>query len=157
DDIHAYTGLLTNRVFGTAPPNANMYITVTSFLTLDNYVTPGNGITYAHISADASGNFSASQFYVNGSATPGPATFALGTTGFVRVKHANGDEVYTVHGQSAQVLENSNVVSGYAFPLATALTGLDNSVLTTRPLPAVVVTLADSLGGVKGTASAVGS
>src|SRR5262249_30262924 len=113
DDARAWTSYEHDFVAGTAPPNASVVVTA-SGLGLAAYLTPGGGVTYAELTAGADGSFSAPTFRTSADGTYKKIGLQQGSTGFVRVVHPNGDEVFTIHGQNVFVLENSEVVHGYA-------------------------------------------
>jgi hypothetical protein len=153
DDVHAWTSYEQDSVSGTAPPGATVIVTVGS-LSLSSYLTPGNGMTYAEVTADSSGSFSAPTFRTTTATTYKKVGLQQGSTGFVRVRHPSGDEVFTIHGQNILPLENSRVLHGYTFGLPSAPGGLMSGVTATRPGTAVTFTLKDSQGQVKGSATA---
>jgi hypothetical protein len=159
DDVEAWTSYQNGTVSGTTSlPNAPVVITIAqSFLSLSAYLAI-SGVTYAQVTADAHGNFSAAKFQ-NGTSGPLAAvTLQQGSTGFVRVQHPDQNEVYTVHGQNIFVLENSNVAHGYAFSLPSAPTGLGTDFkLTPRPPPTVSVTLQNAHGGTLDVETPTGS
>jgi len=149
DDVQAWTSYQNDTISGhTSAANSQVIITVGSLSTsnyLINSTTP-----YASVTADANGNFSANSF-ITGTNPPKPIDLQQGSTGFVRVVHADLSEVFTVHGQNTLPLEGSSLVHGYAFLLPGAPFGLDNGVVVNRPAPNVVLTLANSQGVVKST------
>lgn len=148
-DLRAWTHFHDDRVFGTAPAGASIVVTSTTTLNIGGYLTPGTGLTYAETTAGADGSFAVDQFRTSSSATAKKVGLGQGSTGFVRVKHADGSEVFTVHGQNSYVLQNSGVVHGWAFGTANAPTGLDSGVTVTRYNPSIVVALKDAAGQTK--------
>ena len=169
DRVEAWTSYEHDTVTGIVTPNATLVpdwasavtgvvVTVAGSLSLGSgYITPGSSVTYAERTLGAGGTFSAATFRTSADATYKTVAMAQGTTGFIRVVHATGDEVYGVHGQNALVLENSQVVHGYAFPLPGAPGGLVSGVTVSRPSTSVTVTLKDSLGGLKGSVTKNGA
>ncbi|MDP2659756.1 MAG: hypothetical protein Q8R28_03410 [Dehalococcoidia bacterium] len=150
DDVRAWTSYEQDRVSGAAPPGSSVIVTVSS-LGISQYVDPTN---YAELTAGPDGSFSASNFRTGASGTYRSVGLAQGSTGFVRVVHSDLNEVYTVHGQNVMVLENSSVLHGYAFGLPQAPSGLDSGVaVSPRPAQSVTVTLKNSSGAVKDTAT----
>src|SRR5262249_26944855 len=134
DSVQAWTSYLNNTVTGTtSAAGSTIVVTEGTSLSTANYLTPGTSMTYATTTADGGGNFSVSKFVTTTSTTPATVDLVQGSTGFVRVQHSDGNEVYTVHGQNVLVLEHSALVHGYAFPLPSAPGGLDSGVSVTRP------------------------
>lgn len=158
DDVRAWTSYEQDSVVGTAPPNSEIIVTNnSSFPTLSNYLTPGSSVTYAELTATPDGTFIAPLFRTTSDPTYKKIGIKQGNSGFVRVHHPDGNEVYTVHGQNVLVLENSYTVHGYAFgiPSAPSSPPLDLGVKVTRPANKVTVTLKNSAGGVKNSSSPV--
>ncbi|MBI2940639.1 MAG: hypothetical protein HYY04_09400 [Chloroflexi bacterium] len=152
DDVRAWTSYEQDRVGGTAPANATMIVTVTSSSpSLSQYLAPG---TYAELTAGSDGSFAAPQFRTSTNSTYNTVDLKQGSTGFVRVRHADGNEIYTVHGQNVLVMQNSSVVHGYAFQLPSAPSGLETGVTVSRPRPTVDVTLKNAAAQVKAADSA---
>jgi hypothetical protein len=145
DDVQAWTSYLNDTVTGhTSLANHTVYITVgTGVQFLSSYLQDA-AATYAQTSSDANGNFSAATFRTQTSATYNKVDLKQDSTGFVRVVHDDGNEVYTYHGQNVLPLENSGDLHGYAFPAGLAPAGLANGVAVTRPLPTVSITQLDS-------------
>jgi hypothetical protein len=140
DDVQAWTSYLNDTVTGhTSLASHMVYITVgTGVQFLSSYLQDA-AQTYALTSSDASGNFSAATFRTQTSATYNKVDLKQDSTGFVRVVHDDGNEVYTYHGQNVLPLENSGDLHGYAFPIGFAPTGLAPNVAVTRPLPSVSI------------------
>ncbi|MBI2908518.1 MAG: hypothetical protein HYX92_12810 [Chloroflexi bacterium] len=151
DDIRAWTSYERDSVSGAAPANSSLIVTVASSLLLSQYLTPGTSMTYAETTSGSDGSFSVSDFRTSTNATPKRSDLKQGSTGFVRLRHPDGNEVYTVHGQSVLILQNSRLVHGYAARLPTAPGPLEAGVTVTRPVPDVLVTLKNSAGQVKET------
>jgi hypothetical protein len=154
DDVRVCTSYADGTVWGTAPSNASLVVTVGSIISVPAYLTPGSGMTYAELTAGSDGSFSVSQFRTSSDPTPRTLDLKRGSRGFVRVVHADRNEVYTVHGQSVSVLENSGFGLGYAFALPTAPPGLQTSppvAVAARPVTTVAITLRDPQGQVKET------
>jgi hypothetical protein len=143
-DVHAYTNYTTNSVSGstTAPPAQWPSVYVTSGpLSLNDYLTTTSNLDFAQTTIGADGSFA-----VSSSDFVTPVTFKQGSTGFVRVERSDGSEIYTVHGQNNFVLENSNVMHGYAYDLPTAPSGLQTGVTVVRPAPTVTAILENGQG-----------
>ncbi|MCL5265534.1 MAG: hypothetical protein M1343_10175 [Chloroflexi bacterium] len=81
-------------------------------VSLSQYLTPGSSVTYAELTAGPDGSFSTSTFRTSTDPTYKKIGLQQGSTGFVRVRHSDGNEVYTVHGQNMVVLENSSTMHG---------------------------------------------
>lgn len=156
DDVRAWTSYDNDSVSGLAPAGAQMTVSLDNFLWIADYVTPGNLLTYADTTADSSGRFSVGQFRTSADPTPRKVDLLPGSTGYVRVKHSDGNEIYTVHGQDTFVLENSYTVHGYAFPLPTAPSGLDQGVVVDRVGLTLTVSVAAPGGALKGTVTSTG-
>jgi hypothetical protein len=159
-DIQAGASVMQGTVSGTTMANATVIATLgTSLHVPDNYLTPGAGMTYAQVTSDSSGNFSASCFRTSVTPTCGPVTIPRGVEGFARVQVPNdqgqfaGDEVYTFLGQNFDVLENSAWVTYYAFPIAGAPGGLDKGVAAPRPGTDVTIGIENGQGGLSGEVS----
>jgi hypothetical protein len=136
DNLTAWTSFRTDTVYGTAPPNSNHVVTVTQgVLSLSNYLSPGAQVTYANVMSTANG----------------PVTLKPGTTGFVRLQHANGDEIYTYHGQTLRILENSPMSVAWFNGSAQTLNQnfLVSGVVVTRPVAQNVFTLQNLQGQTK--------
>jgi hypothetical protein len=155
DDVRAWTSYERDTVEGTAPAGSTVIVTRASSLGLSGYITPGASVTYQQTTADADGRFQVAEFRTTTDATAKKLDLDKGTTGFVRVRHADGSEVYTVHGQNVYVLQSSSVVHGYAFKLPSAPSGLEKNVaVSPRPAPTVSVTHKGPAGQTKGSALA---
>ncbi|MBI2952697.1 MAG: hypothetical protein HYY30_00150 [Chloroflexi bacterium] len=154
DDVRAWTSYERGSVTGTGPAGLPVVVTISSSsLALNQYLTPGTSMTYAELTADGGGNFSATAFRTSANPAYKTVTLQPGSTGFVRVQHQDGSEVYTVHGQNVFVLENSGTVHGWAFQLPRYPSGLDSGVIVRRPSPNVSITLKNSSGQVKDSVS----
>jgi hypothetical protein len=106
DDVQAWTSDQNDIVSGhTSLASAPVVIT-SGGLNISNYLTPGSSVTYSEQTADGNGNFSASSFRTSSNATYSRVDLTQGSTGFVRVQHPDGSEVYTVHGQYVLPLEH---------------------------------------------------
>lgn len=156
DDLRAWTSYERDTVEGTAPPGSSIVVTKANNLLISDYVTPGSGLTYRDTTADGGGRFQVAAFRTTTDATPKQVDLDRGVTGFVRLRHSDGNEVYTVHGQNVHVLESSMLVHGYGFRLPTAPPSLESYVvaITTRPPPTVEVVHRGPTGAIKGTAIA---
>jgi hypothetical protein len=158
DDVQGWTSFENGSVSGTAPPNSTVVVTASNlFLSLSNYLTPGSNLDYAQVTANSAGAFSATMFQTSSNPTPAKITLTPGWTGFVRVVHSDGNEVYNVHGQNLFVLENSSTVHGYVFPLPSAPTGLNTGVTVTRPARSLQLTVANGQNQVLSTETLSGS
>ena len=115
DDVRAWTSYERDVVEGTAPARSTVIVTKAASLSLSGYVTPGASLTYQQATAGSDGRFQVSAFRTTADPTAKKLDLDKGATGFVRVRHADGNEVYTVHGQNVFVLQSSPVVHGYAF------------------------------------------
>jgi hypothetical protein len=158
DDVRAWTSYQQDSVSGVAPAGSPIVVTVASSLSLNGYLTPGTSAYADNVVADGAGSFTAAMFHTSPSAPYAKVDMKQTSngTGFVRVVHPNRDEVYTVHGQNAFVLENSSVMHGYAFALPAAPGGLASGVAVPRPAPNVSITLRDAQNAVKATATSSG-
>jgi hypothetical protein len=156
DDVRAWSSIELDKVGGSAPAGSS--ITITSGpVAIGSYLTPGSNLSYVETTAGADGLFAVDKFRTSTSPTTTKPNIVQGSTGFVRVRHSDGNEVYTVHGQTVFVPENSPVVHGWAFPAPSTPTGLETGVaLNPRPAPPVVATLKTGSGQVKDTATSVG-
>jgi len=142
DDIESWTSYERDTVSGTVPAGARVVVTVSNTLSLGTgYITPGTSMTFAEVTGGSDGSFTASTFRTSSDATYKTVDLRQGSRGFVRVIHANGDEVYSVHGQNVLVLENSPVIHGYAFALPSAPSGLITGVTSSRPTTTVAITV----------------
>lgn len=160
DDIRAWTSYGNESINGIAPANSSVVVTHhTSFPSLSLYLTPGASMTYAEVTAASDGSFSVSSFRTSADATHKEVGLKQGDAGFVRVRHPDGNEVYTVHGQNVLVLKDSSIVHGYAFgiPSVPVSPPIAAGVKVNRPSTAVTVTLKNSGGGVKATDTPSGS
>lgn len=158
DDVRAWTSYERDTVAGTAnAPAGTRIIATQSFGTL-NLTNYPDSTSYANLTVGPDGSFSTSHFC----SSPDPTTcrrvdLKQGSTGFVRVIHPDLNEVYTIHGQNVLVLEDSNLLHGYAFALPLAPSGLlDTAVTVNRPKPIVTATLKDAAGDIKSQQSLVG-
>ncbi|HEV8636459.1 MAG TPA: hypothetical protein VG370_19725 [Chloroflexota bacterium] len=154
DDVRAWTSYERDVVEGTAPAGSSIVVTKTSSLSLSSYLTPGSSVTYAETTAGPDGRFQVAAFRTSTNATPAKADLDKGVTGFVRVRHPDGNEVYTVHGQNPFVLESSPVVHGFAFKPPSAPGGLEANVAVSRPAPTVSVVHKGPAGNTKGNVAA---
>jgi hypothetical protein len=153
DDVRAWTSYERDVVEGTAPAGSTVIVTRSTTLALSGYITPGSSVTYQQTTAGADGRFQVAAFRTTADATAKKLDLDQGMSGFVRVRHADGSEVYTVHGQNAFVLQSSPVVHGYAFRLPTAPSGLEPGIVVNpRPAPTVTVTHKGPAGETKGSA-----
>ena len=88
--------------------------------------------------------------------------FVQGSKGFARVRvlgssgQPTGDEVWTIWGQNAYILENSPVMHGYAYAIPAAPGGLATGVAAPRPETTVTVQLKGPGGAVKATVERLG-
>src|SRR5260221_9635372 len=103
-------------------------------------------MTFRDTTADASGHFSVGQFQTSGDPTLHKVDLIQGSTGYVRVKHGDGNEVYTVHGQNVLVLENSAQAHGYAFGLPSSPINVDLGVPLVHPGLPLSATLKNAAG-----------
>ncbi|HEX9109549.1 MAG TPA: hypothetical protein VF832_20045, partial [Longimicrobiales bacterium] len=161
-DLSACSSPMQDSVQGDTLFGGQVVVTFGSALAVPgNYLTPGNGMTYAEVTADPEGHFSAATFRTSSDPTYKKVDINQGKRGFARVRvpdlngHLAGDEVYTVYGQNAYILENSTVMHGYAFSLPGAPSGLDPGVAAPRPATSVALTLRDAQGALKDTQTAV--
>ena len=153
DDVRAWTSYDRDVVEGTAPAGSTVVVTRSTTLALSAYVTPGASTTYQKTTAGADGRFQVGTFRTTTDPTSRKLDLDQGTTGFVRVRHSDGSEVFTVHGQNVYVLQSSPVVHGYSFKLPSAPSGLESGVaVSPRPEPTVSVTLRGPGGELKGSA-----
>ena len=112
-----------DKVEGTTLPNARVIVTFGSLALRSGYLTPGSGMTYSEQTTDDSGHFVASTFRTTTDPTLRQVSFVQGSKGFARVQvpgtsgPPSGDEVWTIWGQNAYILENSPVMHGYAYPI----------------------------------------
>jgi hypothetical protein len=109
DDIHAWTSYDNDTVAGTVPPNASVTVTVAGGTGNLRVPHAGTNVTFAELTAGGDGRFSVGQFRNSGDPNLRTVNLAQGSTGYVRVRHTDGNEVYTVHGQNILALTNSNV------------------------------------------------
>lgn len=153
DDLRVWTSYERDTVEGesTAPPGSTVVATVGSALSLSQYLTPGGAVTYAESSGFAGGSFSLKSFRTSADPALRSVDLRQGTTGFVRLIHPDGNEVYALHGQNVLVLERSPIVHGYAFSLPGPPNGLELGVTVKRPKPRVEVTLRNGQAQVKDT------
>lgn len=156
DDVRAWSSYEQDSVGGIAPANASLIVTVASLtLSIGDYIAPA---TYAELTAGSDGSITAAAFRTSTNSTYKTVDIRQGSTGFVRVVHPDGNEIYAIHGQNVMVLENSSNLHGYAFGMPQAPTGLDTGVaMSPRPAQAVTVTLKSSAGDVKETYPPSGS
>lgn len=157
DDVQAWTSYENDTVSGIAPPGSDVFVTVATSPSIAEYATPGSRVTFRETTADSAGNFSVNQFRTSSSETLKTVELTQGSTGFVRVQHSDGNEVYTYHGQNIFVLQNSEIVHGYAFPLPSSPSQLETGVALLHPLPPVTVTLSNSGGSPKDSGTDGGS
>ena len=121
--IDACSSQEQDKVEGTTLPNARVIVTFGSLALRSGYLTPGSGMTYSEQTTDASGHFVASTFRTTTDPTFKQVNFVQGSKGFARVQvlgssgQPTGDEVWTIWGQNAYILENSPVMHGYAYPI----------------------------------------
>jgi hypothetical protein len=144
-----------DRVEGTTLPNAQVIVTLGSLTLRTGYLTPGSGMTYAEVTSDAAGSFSATTFRTTTDPLYKVKDIVQGSKGFARVRvlgssgQPTGDEVWTIWGQNAYVLQNSPVMHGYAYRLSAAPSGLQTGVTAPRPTATMTVQLKAPGGAIK--------
>ncbi len=156
DDIDGWESYRQDTVSGAIyiiEPGSTVWVTTGGLAIGSQYLDPS---TYRGFTPSGNGSFGftvSSWCKLASGAQPSPSctpttTVNLnpGATGWIRVEHPGGNEVYTAYGYTLQAFENGTKIRGYDFQLPGPVGGLTAPGVTV-PRPPIVETITLNPGG----------